>query len=149
MVFQLVRNTTAIWRNAARYCWFKMDLFISKLYTNPARERKTGVKGHHNGTFPPTALQHSQAIPDPAPERDPAMQRGLSAAPAWKEGQQTASAQELRADGPSPSTGAASREGDPWERGVVWRGERRTQGYSLPPGYTPACSIPKGTSGCL
>lgn len=53
MVFQLVRNTTAIWRNAARYCWFKMDLFISKLYTN------------------------------------------------------------------------------------------------LPPGYTPACSIPKGTSGCL
>lgn len=53
MVFQLVRNTTAIWRNAARYCWFKMDLFVSKLY------RK------------------------------------------------------------------------------------------LPPGYTPACSIPKGTSGCL
>lgn len=40
MVFQLVRNTTAIWRNAARYCWFKMDLFISKLYTKPAREEK-------------------------------------------------------------------------------------------------------------
>lgn len=30
MVFQLVRNTTAIWRNAARYCWFKMDLFHFK-----------------------------------------------------------------------------------------------------------------------
>ena len=38
MVFQLVRNTTAIWRNAARYCWFKMDLFVSKLYIKPARE---------------------------------------------------------------------------------------------------------------
>lgn len=41
MVFQLVRNTTAIWRNAARYCWFKMDLFVSKLYVKPARERRS------------------------------------------------------------------------------------------------------------
>lgn len=46
MVFQLVRNTTAIWRNAARYCWFKMDLFISKLYIKPATERRSrGVLG--------------------------------------------------------------------------------------------------------
>lgn len=78
MVFQLVRNTTAIWRNAARYCWFKMDLFISKLYTNPARERNTDVRGHQNGTSPPTARQH--CIPRPfltlPQERDPAMQRG-------------------------------------------------------------------------
>lgn len=24
----------AIWRNAARYCWFKVNLFILELYTN-------------------------------------------------------------------------------------------------------------------
>lgn len=46
MVFQLVRNTTAIWRNAARYCWFKMDLFVSKLYRKPARERSRDVRRH-------------------------------------------------------------------------------------------------------
>lgn len=42
-IFQLGRNTMAIWRDAARYCWFKMDLFISKLYTRPGagRDRDT------------------------------------------------------------------------------------------------------------
>lgn len=32
--FWVERNTMAIWRNAARYCWFKVNLFIPELYTN-------------------------------------------------------------------------------------------------------------------
>lgn len=32
--FWVERNTMAIWRNAARYCWFKVNLFILELYTN-------------------------------------------------------------------------------------------------------------------
>lgn len=86
MVFQLVRNTTAIWRNAARYCWFKMDLFISKLYTNPARERKGDVRAHQNGKSPPTALQHPQPFLTLPQETDPALPRALSTARAWKQG---------------------------------------------------------------
>lgn len=33
MVFRVERNTMAIWRSAARYCWFKINLLIPKLYT--------------------------------------------------------------------------------------------------------------------
>lgn len=49
MVFQLVRNTTAIWRNAARYCWFKMDLFHFKaVHKTCNREKKQRcVRGYH------------------------------------------------------------------------------------------------------
>lgn len=32
--FWVERNTMAIWRNAARYCWFKVNLFIPEPYTN-------------------------------------------------------------------------------------------------------------------
>lgn len=112
MVFQLVRNTTAIWRNAARYCWFKMDLFISKLYTNPARERNGDVRGHQSGTCPPTALQHPRPLLSLPQERNPALQRGLRAAPAWKEGSCPHRSSELRVPAP-----AMSRESDPWKRG--------------------------------
>lgn len=32
--FWVERDTIAIWRNAARYCWFKVNLFIPELYAN-------------------------------------------------------------------------------------------------------------------
>lgn len=33
-MFWVERNTMAIWCNAARYCWFKVQYFILQLYTN-------------------------------------------------------------------------------------------------------------------
>lgn len=77
MVFQLVRNTTAIWRNAARYCWFKMDLFVSKLYIKPAERRSRDVLG---GTrewqfCPRSPSPHSQPKPTGySPEQSPHLQ---------------------------------------------------------------------------
>ena len=32
-------KTMAIWRNAARYCWFKINLFIPALYINLQQSR--------------------------------------------------------------------------------------------------------------
>lgn len=88
MVFQLVRNTTAIWRNAARYCWFKMDLFVSKLYIKPARERSGDVKRHQR-----TAVwlpQPSTAFPvqthELCPRRETLPMLPWSGKAAWKEG---------------------------------------------------------------
>lgn len=79
MVFQLVRNTTAIWRNAARYCWFKMDLFVSKLYVKPARERRSrDVRRRQRRAvlLPPRSPSRPASY---APEGDPAEAAGL-----WK-----------------------------------------------------------------
>lgn len=183
MVFQLVRNTTAIWRNAARYCWFKMDLFVSKLYVKPARERRSrDVRRHQSNGSSASAALHRAPRPDPqaAPrEGGPADAAGLwrSSRRPGEEGcrprrngaggdgdSRQPPARQLRAEGPCPSLSPRSegtrkethaevrpaglwvcRRGNP--RGAA--GKRRTPEYSLPPGYTPACSIPKGTSGCL
>lgn len=90
MVFQLVRNTTAIWRNAARYCWFKMDLFVSKLYIKPARERRSRDVRRHQRTailLPQPSAAVPLRTPKLRPRRETLPTQGGSggAAEAWKE----------------------------------------------------------------
>lgn len=55
--FWVERDTIAIWRNAARYCWFKVNLFIPELYANlqQSRQRRISMKrerlNHCTGNF--------------------------------------------------------------------------------------------------
>lgn len=142
MVFQLVRNTTAIWRNAARYCWFKMDLFVSKLYTTPARGKRSCQEAPERDQSVPAAL------PRAVPEREDLLRhRALEGPPRPGRSGSGAGA------APSPRPLPSEQEGTcpevrPWRLHEGTPREEETE-YSLPAAYTPACSIPKGTSGCL
>lgn len=54
VIFWVERNTRAIWRNAARYCGFTINLFIPKLYTKPGikqTQRRISLKRDSNIPF--------------------------------------------------------------------------------------------------